>query len=189
MEDIRNSKYFQYLYDNYEALSKDHQAFSKRMHELIYVNTDEMATVLKCHLIVENFIDQLLEVGYPTIDWKKANLNFSKKLELTNSRGTAIGTVYYPAIKKLNTIRNKFAHQITYELQESDYSEIKIAMDLWNKLFDKPCSTGLAVIEEFTIWVCSNIETLINGIKKETPTTGLAGYQEWLREMTNTPKD
>jgi len=183
LEDFKKSKYYQYLFENHQEVFKDGDAFNAQIQELFSQKTDEMGTVLKCHLIVEYYIDQLLEAGYPTIKWKPVNLNFSKKLEMINTPGTAVGVIYYPAIKKLNTIRNKFAHNLAYELQESDLSELRISMDLWEKARGQSAGSGIQLIREFTVWVCGNISILTTGIKKHTPKTGLTGYLEWLSDM------
>jgi len=183
MEDFKNTKYFQFLYNNHQRVFDDGDRFNLEMHQLISRNTDELAIVLKCHLILENYIDKFLQAGYPTIKWDFVNLTFSKKLELINTRGTYLAAVLYKAIKKLNSIRNKFAHDFTYEFKNNDLTEIHQAMDLWEKAKGKPAGTGIQLIEEFTIWACAMINIMTSGIIDQTPETGLAGYLVWLREM------
>jgi hypothetical protein len=188
LEDFKRTKFYQYLYENHQIIQDDGSRFNIDMRELITKETDNLAVVLKCHLIIEYYIDRFLQAAYPTISWDPLSLTFAKKLELINVPGTYVGLCFYKAIKKLNSIRNKFAHQLTYELKESDLTDLRQSMDLWEKARERTSGKGIKLVEEFTIWVCGNIDSFTNGIKRHTPEHGLPGYLAWLKQM-NEPID
>lgn len=54
---------------------------------------------------------------------------------------------------------------------------------IWKNALNEPVPEGLALIENFTIWICGNINGMINGINKQTKTLGLPAYLKWLEDM------
>jgi hypothetical protein len=185
LEHFKKTKYFKYLLQNHNEIDKERLDFNNTIIELLNRKTDELGTILKCHLIIEFYIDNYLRVANPAIvKWKDSRLSFSQKLELIHNDKTPIG-VYYPAIKCFNSIRNKFSHKISYVIQEDDYREIEKIMFIWYKASGKPLLSGIKLIEDFTVWVCANINMMISGIDKHSKILGLSGYLEWLKEMQN----
>jgi hypothetical protein len=91
--------------------------------------------------------------------------------------------MYYRSIKCLNSIRNKFSHRISYVIEKNDYKEIEEVITIWKNALNEPVPEGLALIENFTIWICGNINGMINGINKQTKTLGLPAYLKWLEDM------
>lgn len=183
MEQLKKTKYFRYLIENQHELDKEYVDFNNTIVGLLNKKTDELGTILKCHLIIEFYIDNYLQVANPTIlKWKNSRLSFNQKIELINNNRTAIG-IFYPAIKSFNSLRNKFAHKIFYVIQEEDYNEIKKVMHVWYEASGKPASCGIKLIEDFTVSVCANINVIIMGIDKHSKNLGLSGYLEWLKEM------
>jgi hypothetical protein len=181
--DFTKTKYFDYLLDNSETLENDLQDFNKKFIELTRGDIDELGTVLKCHLITEYYIDQYISKSYPTvISWDKIRLNFSQKIEVINNPQTLTG-IYYPALKSLNTLRNKFAHKLGYKIIEEDLIEIRTILTAWNSALGKPIPKGVKLIEEFTIWMCAGLNSMTTGIHLETPELGLSGYIKWLKKM------
>lgn len=182
--DLTKTKYFKYLKDNADNIEKERLAFNDKAFALLNSNGDELSVVLKCHLIIEHYLDAFIIVAYPTIgELEKIRLTFSQKLELINSKGTFVD-LSYNAIKSLNTLRNRFSHKLGYEIIESDVTEIKKLMKIWNNALGTPTPDGLQLIQEFTVWICGNFNSLTIGIKKETPEIGIGGYLEWLNKMT-----
>ena len=186
MEDnLIKSKYFKYLIDNAESIDKDRIEFNDKIISLLDSKTDELGTVLKCHLIIEHYIDEYLANSYPTIkSWDKARLTFNHKLELINNPHTVVGMLY-PGIKCINSLRNKFSHKLAFKIEKRDFKEISEIMTIWNNALGKPIPQGLRLIGEFTIWTCGNLNSMTQGIKKHSPNTGLSGYLEWLKEMNS----
>jgi hypothetical protein len=182
-EDFKKTKYFKYLLDNHAEIDKNCYVFNSEMLSLLNKQTDDLGSILKCHLIVEYYIDKYLKAAYPTIvKWKEARLTFAQKLELLSNDKTSIG-IYYPAIKALNTIRNKFSHNFQYNIETKDYEEIKKIMYAWYKAFGKPLLKDIELIKDFTVWLCANIDTLTNGINKHSKMFGISGYLNWIEKM------
>ena len=128
---FKKTKYFKYLADNMDLMEKQRVEFNKKILPLLNSQTDELGLILKCHLIIEHYIDEFLIVAYPTIkSWARIRLTFNQKLELINDPQTVLGMVY-PSIKCLNTLRNKFSHKLAYKIKTEDYKEIKVLMTIW----------------------------------------------------------
>ena len=182
--DFKKTKYFKFLLDNHKESEKELLAFNTKIIQLLDKETDELGRVLKCHLIIEYYIDNYLNVAYPTVqNWNNIRLSFSQKLELIQTPKT-IFSYYYSAIKNLNSIRNKFSHKLNYTINSEDYKDIERIMRVWNTALNKPLQSGIDLIEEFTIWFCGNIDSMMNGIKKQSKEIGISGYLKWLKEMT-----
>lgn len=180
----RKTKYFWYLLDIFKELEGDQNSFNMQISSLLNQNVDEMGFVLKCHLIIESYIDQYIDICFPaTPNWNKARLSFAQKLELINHPNTFI-RFYYPAIKSLNRLRNKFAHNLSYKIKDHDYSEIHASMKVWHKAQGIFMPSELKLLQDFTVFIAGVINTTINTIKRESIKHGLTGYLEWLNEMS-----
>lgn len=180
---MKNTKYFKYLIHSDAILESELQSFNNTILDLLNNKSDNLAIILKCHLIIEHYIDIYLEASYPTIEkWKNLRLTFSQKLELINNSKTAF-SLYYTALKELNTIRNKFSHKLNYSMSQSDYKEINKIMSIWNDALQKPKNQSLNLIIEFTIHICSHLYIITNGIEKHAKGLGLSNYLEWLKDM------
>ena len=184
--DFKKTKYFKYLSDNLELMEKERAVFNSEILSLLNDKTDELGLILKCHLIIEHYIDEFLVVAYPTItNWGNMRLTFNQKLELINNSHT-IMKMAYSSVKCLNSLRNKFSHKLAYKIKEQDYKEVKDLMTTWYNAAGEPVPIGLHLFESYTIWVCANLNTMIIGIKSQTPELGLSGYLDWLDKMTKT---
>lgn len=183
--DFKETQYFKYLIENSDNIENDRFAFNKKISELLSNSGDEMGVVLKCHLIIEHYIDAFLTVAYPTIvSFERIRITFNQKIELINNNRTTLGHSF-KAVKSLNSLRNKFAHKLGYVIQDLDLLEMENYMSPWNDALGNTTLHGIKLIENFTIWFCMSLDILTNGIKKETPELGLVGYLEWLNKMNS----
>lgn len=188
IDDFKKTKHLKHLTDNLYFMEKQRIEFNQKILSLLNNEIDELGLVLKCHMIIEHYIDDFLIVAYPTISqWDKIRLTFNQKLELINNSHTAIGMAY-PAVKCLNSLRNKFSHRLAYKIKKEDYKEIKALMTIWYNAAGEPIPIGLQIIERFTVWFCCNCDIMIQDIKKQTPGLGLTGYLDWLNNMTRNEK-
>lgn len=183
--DFVKTHYFKYLLDKADILDKDRIEFNSKIIDLLNRPVDELGFILKCHLILEHYIDEYITTSYPTVtEPDRIRLTFNQKLELINNNRTVFGMAY-PAIKSLNTLRNRFSHKLTYKITEPDYKEIEDLMTVWNSALVEQIPTGLVLIQKFTVWICGNLDSMTQGIKRETPELGLSGYLTWLNKMTS----
>ncbi len=183
LDGYKKTKYWNYMLKNFEAIDNERKKFNREFTDLLKQKTDEMTIVLKTHLILEYYIDKYIKVAYPTIqDPNKLRLSFSTKLRVIDNKQTAFG-MYSTALVQFNALRNKFAHNLEYQIQEKDTSVIISVMDAWNDAGGYERTRGCELIEQFVMWVCASIHSLIIGIEKETKSMGIAGYLEWLDSM------
>lgn len=64
---------------------------------------------LSCHLIIEHYLDEYLKTCYPELDWDAARQTFSQKVALLSNIGLPQQYDCIPAIKHMNSIRNKIS--------------------------------------------------------------------------------
>ena len=100
---------------------KDHTKTEQFLTDL--QGEDELGAVVRAHLFVEHYVDQVIElmVAYPK-ELKPLKLDFDGKLTLI----TALGVK--PEIRKplsvLGGMRNKFAHRPNYKLNKSEVNNL-----------------------------------------------------------------
>ncbi|KOR78362.1 hypothetical protein AM232_07730 [Bacillus sp. FJAT-21352] len=84
---------------------------------------DILMVILKTHLYIEKEMIELTEefFKFPT---RLSDYKFKARLNLLYSLGIIEKQLYEP-ISSINDIRNKFAHNLTYEFTEKDYKRIK----------------------------------------------------------------
>jgi hypothetical protein len=88
---------------------------------------DDVGCVIRSHLYVEAQINRYLELA--VVDQKylrKLNLNYAKKVELLCCLG--FDAKFREALKKIGSVRNKFAHDISFHLSR------EVVKDLYNLL-------------------------------------------------------
>ena len=71
---------------------------------------------LTCHLIIEHYIDEYLKISYPDLDWDTARNSFAQKLSLLSRFKISDQYDCIPAIRHLNSIRNKLSHDIDFKI-------------------------------------------------------------------------
>lgn len=181
--DFTKTEYFNYLLANVENIKNELNEFNSEILNLMQQETNSLGLILKCHLIIEYYMDKYIKAAFPDIIClERLRMNFSSKLELINNPKTVFG-IYYPGIKKLNAIRNKFAHNIAYRISEPDYYEIAKIMGAWFKALGNDPLTGHALIENFTLTLCGTLNSYTIGINEEAKDLGISGYLQWLKKM------
>ena len=186
LDAFKKTKYWRYLIEHFDEMDRGRLEFKRQFSTFIENKTDEMAVVLKSHLIVEHYIDQYIATAFPSIaNTNKLNLRFSSKIEMINNPRTIFG-YYSDSLKQLNSLRNKFAHNLEYTISDVDLSKMKEVMDTWNSAGGYELVTGMEVIRQYTMWISSSLDSTTRGIKKESKSLGIAGYVQWLQEMQKT---
>lgn len=181
-DEFLKTKYAQYLVENFKTIEKERNEFNQELHNLLQHKTDTLGLILKCHLIIENYMDKLLEVSYPTTEWSHLRLNFDRKLEILNNPKSIVA-LSFGGIKELNILRNKFAHNIGYQFENKDLFKMHAFIDMWYTPLQKPIPKGLELVEAFTAFASSNLNLLTLGIQKHSKETGFPGYLIWMNEM------
>src|SRR5258708_28257874 len=128
---------------------------------------DLIGRVLKCHLIIENYINRHLESVSPSHNWQDARLRFAQKTELL-PQGDAKVDWILPGIKEINTVRNRFGHRITARISpKHDLTNcVKVLRIARSR---KQHQNPIQIIEDFTTvaftWLI--LESEIEGILSE----------------------
>ena len=115
---------------------------------------DTLGRVLKCHLIVEHYLDRFLVSHFGLDNFDNVRLTYAQKAQLLPDRATAAALVK-PGIVRLNKIRNKFAHSLGAEITDADLGSIRtvLALDIARPgvAFESP----VEAIEAFTTVACT----------------------------------
>ncbi len=73
---------------------------------------------LTCHLVIEHYMDEYLKATIEGLDWEKAKLTFGQRMNLlkwdTLVRDQKFDPI--PAIKHMNTLRNRISHRLEIKL-------------------------------------------------------------------------
>jgi hypothetical protein len=107
---------------------------------------------LKCHLIVENYINRYLESASPAHNWLNARLSFSQKIELLPHANPKVAWVL-SGIRELNAIRNRFSHRITAHVTLNDLTECSKVLAIARN--ETKYSEPVVIIEDFTMVACT----------------------------------
>lgn len=139
---------------------------------------DLMGLVLKCHLIVEYYMTECLRVSLPGIDrFDDARLSFAQKHHLLT--GWTFGFPWVKdAVGALNTLRNKVAHNIHYEIQEKDLQKIYECMDAIYHAKKEAPKRGREALIDFSTFAAMALAGWTQEIQRHAPETGAAGYNQ-----------
>ena len=128
------------------------EAENTKYKEMLSHNTDDLSRILKCHLIVEHYLDNYILRNNNINNLEELHLSFFQKASLLPKNGCAVAIIR-PGIIQLNTIRNKFAHKFTASIQNYEISSmdflLKVARPnvISKNIIDR--------IEVFTTIVCT----------------------------------
>ena len=117
------------LQPHWEAIEAHFNQENEKFKALLTQEHDVLGRILKCHLIVEHYLDRYLmeKFGLEHID--EARLTFSQKARLLPAAGSAASFVR-PGIIKLNTFRNRFGHDLEAEIDEHELGPINEVLAL-----------------------------------------------------------
>lgn len=108
-----------------EHFDRENRAFKG----LISSKHDTLGRVLKCHLVVEHYLDRFLLEQFKMENLDAAGLRFFQKAKFLPDKGTAAALVK-PGILRLNTIRNRFGHSLGADLSFQDLDSIRPVLDI-----------------------------------------------------------
>jgi hypothetical protein len=72
------------------------------------------------HLIVEHYLDQFLKIVHPDLDWDASRLTFAHKISLLSKFKSDPKYDVVPAIKHLNSLRNRMSHALDAKVNSED---------------------------------------------------------------------
>jgi hypothetical protein len=180
--DFRKSAIFRKLVEDIPAMQNDVTSFNSEYGRFISSDVSTHGVVLRCHLIVEHFLDEYLAAANPAIqNWDSARLSFAQKLALADHKLTVLHLIM-PALKCLNAVRNTLSHDLRAEVDEGALSPIRSFMTAWNTAARKPIPAGVRLLEEFAMFASAVMHGDVRMIQRHSPKSGLIGLLDWYHE-------
>lgn len=106
---------------------------------------DELGAVIRAHLYIEYFTDQIVELIVPnTENLKPLKLDFNGKVNLITALG--VDSDIKKPLSALGNMRNKFAHKPNYKLTKSETNNLYKSLSKDDKELVHKCYSDLAKI-------------------------------------------
>lgn len=127
------------------------------------IDYEVLGYFLSCHLIIEHYLDEFLKIRHPMLDWDAARQTFGQKVALLSNFKVSEQYDCIPAIKHMNSLRNKLSHNIEFNIKTEDLLPLSqyLAKSTDNK--SNPPSTPKEVLELFTTMTCVLFAGYITG--------------------------
>lgn len=119
------------------------------------VDFEFLGYLLSCHLIIEHYLDEVIMTLGTSLNWEPAKLTFSQKLALFPQDLFPSPFNPIPAIKHLNSIRNKIAHNIKSRPEDLNLLPVKDFLIMTYKNSTDVPNEPIELLEQFTTMVCS----------------------------------
>lgn len=140
------------LKPHWAEIEADFARHNERFLALAAADHDAIGRVLRAHLVIENFLDTYLTATFEVENLDEVRLTFAQKAKLLPSRNSSAAFVR-PGIIQLNTVRNRFGHQINHEIQPHEISAILQALEIARP--GKSFASPVEVIEAFSPVACA----------------------------------
>lgn len=122
---------------------------------------------LSCHLIIEHYLDEYLQTRYPQLDWAGAKHTFAQKVSLLSKEHYPEKYNSIPAIKHLNSLRNKLSHNIDFKISAEDLLPLTHYLQKSCQGLALP-STPREILDQFTTMVCVWFASGISSTARQT---------------------
>jgi len=126
------------------------------------IDYETLGFVLACHLIIEHYVTETLKSeSWPSeeLRWEHARLTFSQKVSLLpendRSRSSDKFADLIPCIKHLNSLRNKFSHNIDFHLSTKDMLPFSQLLTKISAAPDEIPSEPVELLSIFTTIACA----------------------------------
>jgi len=148
-EDI--SLAFDKLEPHWDEIQAEYKKREEYFQSLMSNDYSEIAQILKCHLIIEHYLNTFLEKELGLDNLNEAKLSFFNKMKLLPDN-QAVAFVK-PGIIRINTLRNKVAHQLDVKFANKDLIEIASILKMARINVDD--LSFIENIEKFTSVACT----------------------------------
>ena len=145
-------KVVEVLKPHWERISEHFDEENEKFKELFSNDHEVIGKVLKCHLIVENYLDSFLEEHYGINDIDAARLSYFQKAKLIPDSKSSV-TLIKPGVLQLNTIRNRYGHNLDAEVKSEELNQINRVLDIFRK--EQKFEDAIDRIEAFTSIACT----------------------------------
>jgi len=179
-DDVTMSAVFKSAMERIDEIKDDAKNHQANFTELLESRDGAIiGQLLKCHLLLEHYLDEYLKASNPGIDrWQESRLSFNQKLELAVHPNSVL--VYWgDGIRVINRIRNRFAHNLNGTFEETELDPLKPFIMESIRGSKQPMPTGIDLIEKFTTFACASISSVTVNTLRYGNGKGYAGFQEW----------
>ncbi|HEV7437688.1 MAG TPA: hypothetical protein VGO22_22910 [Pseudorhizobium sp.] len=144
-------------------IEKEFHVINNRFLNLIGSDHDTLGRVLRSHLVIEHFLNDFLELHYRIDNIGAIRLSFYQKACMLPSVGSAAAFAK-PGILEVNSIRNKYAHNIGYDLNQASMEAVNEVLRLSRPEVD--FDTRVDQIEAFTATACAFLSAPLSGLRE-----------------------
>nr|WP_100548124.1 MULTISPECIES: hypothetical protein [unclassified Pseudomonas] len=142
----------QRLLPHWDAIEAHFHQENERFVALFAHDHDLLGRILKCHLIVEHYLDRYLSEKLGLQHLEDARLTFAQKARLLPTAGSAASFVK-PGILRLNAIRNRFGHNLRADVHPGELGAINEVLEVARRGVEFP--GAVERIEAFTTVACT----------------------------------
>ncbi|MGY8656066.1 MAG: hypothetical protein ACKVJX_20795 [Verrucomicrobiia bacterium] len=122
------------LFESFGGKAKFFEITEKRLAEFnAHWNQDvgAIGRVLRAHLIVEHYLTAYLQGANPKLgDLDDAKVGFAKKVDLLGNTNSLFSSLV-PGIRRLNTVRNRLAHNLSVSVTTDDVNSFRSVEYYW----------------------------------------------------------
>jgi hypothetical protein len=126
-----------------------------KLRALEDVDYNFLGYMLCCHLVIEHHLDEFLATLGTQLQWDRARLTFAHKTSLFPVSIFPHGVELITAIKHLNSMRNKVAHNIRARPGDLSFEPLKCFLGTVYEGREKVPDEPHAILETFTSTVCN----------------------------------
>jgi hypothetical protein len=125
--------------------------FDSETHWKMLTSRDEDSVVLKAHLLLEEFLNiwcsQIPETDNFSVGKSARSKPSGFKDKLTAARNRGLDPVYINVLDEFNKIRNSYAHERKYTLEQSKFDALKNMVNaLPSEVLVKPCEQSCVFV-------------------------------------------
>lgn len=180
--EIRRTPLFKKMLADAPAIEAEFHAFKKKYRELWNADHEAKVIVLQCHLILEAFLTDYLQHANPaSARIGETRLTFAQKADLAYNPKINFAFLMV-GVKALNTLRNRLAHRVAYNVTDDDIRPMANALKIWRDAAGDPMPQGLAIVTTFTELACGFLDGTVQSIKRHGGGAGLQGLFNWYSE-------
>lgn len=146
---------------------------SVRWQELGSIDYEVLGCLLSCHLIIEHYLDHYIaQYANVPFDWESARLTFRQKVSLV-SKIPGFNERYNlsPTILHLNSLRNRFAHNLNTKLTEEDLLPFRQFFANGSRADARLPKDALGLLQLFTSIVAAYLGGYVAGLVGVDKTT------------------
>lgn len=135
------------------------------------VDYELLGYFLSCHLIIEHYLEKYLELRHHDLDCDAARLTFGQKTALLTNFKVSDKYDCIPAIKHMNSLRNKLSHNVSFQITPTDL--LPLTQYLKKVYETQPVPTeARQILSQFTTTVCVLFAGIISGFASRAAVQG-----------------